>query len=171
MARHIHGAMCVLYNSANQKIELQADGYQIHDHDLKTLGRAEALGAATEASDSPSTEKEVRIDFQIPNELPSTNGKHIDCRYRLDILAEVDMAPDIEIHFPLNIFMPPVEWQEVVADVADYKISVDPCVVKPIPFADGTVIDIVPEAAVVIEASPTVSEDVAPEPSAPHSQA
>ena len=148
---------------------MQVDGYQISDHDLKTLGRAEALGAATEASGSPSSEKPVEIEFQIPNELPSTNGKHIDCRYRLDILAEVDLAPDIEIHFPLNIFMPPVEWQEVVADVADYATFVDACVVKPIPFADGTVIDIVPEAAVVIEASPTAGEDEAQAPTTPHS--
>ena len=28
----------------------------------------------------------------------------------LDILTEVAWAPDIEIHFPLNIFMPPIDW-------------------------------------------------------------
>jgi hypothetical protein len=143
--------------------DAQADGHHIYDHDLRTLGRAAPIAAAPDGSDSDSDDEgfkqapgevEVQIEFQIPNELPSTDGKYIDCAYRIDILAEIDWAPDIEIQFPLNIFMPPVMWQEVVPDAADYAPYAEACVVEPLPFADGTVIPIVAAAAVVDEGRP-----------------
>ena len=155
----------------------QADGHHIYDHDLTTLGRGGAIAAAPDGSDSSSDdedfqpepgESEVRIEFQIPNELPSTEGMHIDCAYRIDILAEIDWAPDIEIQFPLNIFMPPVEWTELVPDAGDYVPYAESCIIEPIPFADGTVIDVVPEAAVVIEPDvPTPAAEEARPPTTP----
>jgi hypothetical protein len=44
--------------------------------------------------------------FRIPDEMPSTDGKYVDCAYRMDIVAEISMAPDIEVHFPVYIMMP-----------------------------------------------------------------
>lgn len=152
-------------------LSTQADGHHIYDHDLTTLGRGGPIAGAPDGSDSSSDEdfqpepgeSEVRIEFQIPNELPSTDGMHVDCAYRIDILAEIDWAPDIEIQFPLNIFMPPVEWAEAVPDAGDYVPYAESCIIEPIPFADGTVIDVVPEAAVVVPA-PSVEEAEAPPP-------
>ena len=157
----------------NRFLTFKADGHSIHDSHMITLGRAAAIEAAEEGesvgllkrdSDGQTTaepgEVEVRIDFQIPNELPSTNGKYIDCKYRIDILAEIDWAPDIEIQFPLNIFMPPMQPPVAVADVAQYVVADSVCVVEAVPFADGTIVEVVPEAAVVVES--VIAEEGAP---------
>ena len=48
----------------------------------------------------PGEKKEIRMKFQIPKALPSTDGHYIDCAYVMDILAEVSMAPDIEARKP-----------------------------------------------------------------------
>ena len=90
----------------------------------------------------------------------STNGRYIKCSYRIDILAEIDWAPDIEIEFPLNIFMPPVQWQEALpADSLDYLPVAEACVVEPLPFKDGTVIPLVTEAAVVLPVAAAVAAE------------
>jgi hypothetical protein len=150
----------------NRFLKFKADGHHIHDQDMTKLGRAAPIKAAESGSDSDSDsetkakpgEVEVRLDFQIPNELPSTNGRYIDCSYRIDILAEIDWAPDIEIQFPLNIFMPPMQPPVPVEDVAQYVVADAVCVVEAVPFADGTVVEVVPEASVVVESNAVVND-------------
>ena len=37
------------------------------------------------------------------------------------------MAPDIEIQFPLNVFMPPVDWGGMVGDISQYIVHLETC--------------------------------------------
>eukprot|EP01052_Picozoa_sp_SAG31_P006301 SAG31_NODE_288_length_18400_cov_55.018851_4_plen_82_part_00 len=62
--------------------------------------------------------------------MPSTDGWLVECKYRIDIVAEITMAPDIEIQFPLNVFMPPIDWAGLIGDTSDYVVHVEPCAVE-----------------------------------------
>lgn len=95
----------------NRIMRLKADGHRIYDKDMKNLGRFGKVEAGEE--------KTVRMEFQIPNALPSTDGHYVDCSYVMDVLAEISMAPDIECHFPVNIFMPQIPPERYLADFGD----------------------------------------------------
>jgi hypothetical protein len=77
----------------------------------------------------PGETKTIVMPFTVPDTLPSTNGGLIDCRYRIDIVAEIDFAPDIEIQFPLNVFMPMIDWAGMIGDISEYIVHVEPCMV------------------------------------------
>lgn len=63
----------------NRHLYFKADGHHIYDKDMRTLGRAEAV--------QPGETKEVQIPFKIPDALPTTDGRYIDCKYVIDILV------------------------------------------------------------------------------------
>jgi len=108
----------------NRIMRLKADGHTIYDKDMQNLGRFDTVRAGED--------KTVRMQFQIPNTLPSTDGHYLDCKYIMDVLAEIDWAPDIECHFPVNIFMPQMPPAAYLGDfdddIGEYQVLA-PCVV------------------------------------------
>jgi hypothetical protein len=68
------------------------------------------------------------MEFQIPSTFASTDGHYLDCAYVMDILAEIEMAPDIERHFPVNVFVPPMVFEQDVED--DTYVVSAPCVAE-----------------------------------------
>lgn len=114
----------------NRIINLKADGHRIRDHDMKTLGRFDVV--------APGEKKEVTMGFPIPNEMPSTDGKYVDCMYRMDIVAEVQCASDIECHFPVSIIIPPVEPTQWIEDInPDEYTMMSECAVEDMPLKPG----------------------------------
>ena len=107
---------------------------------MQKMGKGEVV--------QPGETKDVRIDFRIPDVMPSTNGKFIVSKYLIDVLTEVAMAPDIECHFPLTVFMPGNEYK--VGDVSEYIVAAGPCAVEALPYEDGTVVEPVPVAQVTL---------------------
>ena len=118
----------------NRHLEFRAHGHSISDHEMKTVGRSDPI--------APGETREVTIDFVIPQDLPSTKGRCVDCHYIMDVLTEVSWAPDIEIHFPLNIFMSATDWKSHLGDVSGFVPAKLPCVVTPEPFKNGVVIPV-----------------------------
>eukprot|EP01052_Picozoa_sp_SAG31_P033569 SAG31_NODE_3813_length_3859_cov_5.983245_3_plen_167_part_00 len=132
----------------NRILEFRADGHYVRDPEMRTLGRAAPV--------HPGDTKDVEITFTVPSTMPCTSGRYIRCSYVLDVLTEISWAPDIELHFPVNIFIQPVNWQSQVGDVAGYAVS-SPCVVEAVPFANGTLIQMPTAAAVPTAAQPQLA--------------
>ena len=116
----------------NRLMRLKADHHTLRHRNMVKLGKFDVI--------QPGETKTVNMMFRIPNSHPTTNGHYIECRYIMDIVASISMAPDIELHFPVNIFMPqipPASYLAELGDVSSYQVMPNACVVAPMPLAPG----------------------------------
>ena len=115
----------------NRILRLKADGHKITEKQEYHLGRFDTI--------APGEEKEVRMKFDIPNMLPTTDGRGVDCVYVLDVVSELQCAPDIELHFPINVFCAPIlpeTYVEDLGDISEYAIA-GTCIVEDMPVKPG----------------------------------
>jgi hypothetical protein len=115
----------------NRILRLKADGHHITDRREYHLGRFDTI--------APGEEKTVKMEFKIPNMLPTTDGRGVDCVYVLDIVSELQCAPDIELHFPINVFSAPVlpeAYVDGLGDLGEYAIA-GTCRVEDMPVKPG----------------------------------
>lgn len=116
----------------NRIMHLKADHHRVQHRHMTKLGRFDMI--------QPGETKTVNMQFRIPNERPSTSGHYIHCEYVMDIVAAIDYAPDIELHFPVNIFMPqipPESYLMGLGDISSYQVMPNACVVQAMPIKPG----------------------------------
>lgn len=99
----------------NRIVRLKADGHHIRASSEQHLGSFDVI--------APGESKTVHMQFRIPDTMPTTAARYVDCSYVLDIVSELGCAPDIELHFPIHIFARPIQWQESMPDATDYIVA------------------------------------------------
>lgn len=116
----------------NRRMTLKADGHRISNNHEIHIGRFDTI--------QPDETKTVEMEFTVPSTLPTTHGRGVKCDYVLDIVSELQCAPDIELHFPIVIFQTPVEpkkWLESIPDPSAYIAIATPCKVEDMPLKEG----------------------------------
>ncbi|GBG23785.1 Arrestin domain-containing protein 3 [Hondaea fermentalgiana] len=102
----------------NRIMRMRADEHQINSSREMQLGRFDVI--------EPGETKTVHMKFRIPDTHPTTKAQHLECSYVLDIVSELQCAPDIELHFPVHIYQRPIDpsfWVEGLGDVAEYAVA------------------------------------------------
>lgn len=102
----------------NRRMRLVADGHQIFSSQETHLGRFDTI--------EPGETKTVNMSFVIPDTHPTTKSQHVECNYVLDIVSELQCAPDIELHFPVIVYQRPIdpsEWLEGLGDLGEYAVA------------------------------------------------
>jgi len=115
----------------NRIMKLKADGHHIFNRREQHLGRFDTI--------EPGEKKTVNMKFKIPDTHPTTKARYLDCFYVLDVVSELQCAPDIELHFPIHIFQRPIEpekWTEGLGDVSEFIVA-GSCKVEDMPLNPG----------------------------------
>ncbi|KAK3245281.1 hypothetical protein CYMTET_45138 [Cymbomonas tetramitiformis] len=71
-------------------------------HDVSTICESKFPGC-----ESGKTFENLYCPLPIPMGIqPSSEAKYVECKYHIDIEAQVPWAPDIEIHLPITLYAP-----------------------------------------------------------------